>query len=657
MTARWLRGGRASWYVDGFLLALAVFVLIRPWFRARFVDNWGSIESTFIADARFLKDHWPRPGWQPLWYCGTRFDYVYPPALRYGTAALARYYPRMTPAKAYRIYTGAFYIVGIVGVYLFIRGVYGNRAVALGGAVAAALISPSFLLLPEIRHDAAHYTPMRLGVLVRYGEGPHMTALALIPLALLAAWRAMLHGRPWAIIGASVACALVVSNNFYGATALALFYLLVLWAVWLTHQDRRAFLRAAVVPVLAYGLTAWWLVPSYFSVTLRNMVLVSNPGTPWSLWLMTAVVVAFLLASERWARGRRERAWPVFVAGCVTIFTLNVLGNALFNFRVIGEPGRLVPEWDLVLILALLLAAERLWRWRRWTAVAFAVVCLAPAPVYLRHSRQIFPRAVEPFDRMEYQVQDWLHRNMPGARVFAAGSLRFWFNAWNDIAQVGGGSEQGLSNMTVMPAQWEINLGDSPKLAALWLQAVGADAVVVSGPKSRDAYRDILFPARFKGQMETVYDNGSDDVIYRVPRVAPGLARVVDRAAMTGLKPVTQAQDQAGLEAYVRVIEAKGADAKWVSPDELRIEGDVAAGQALLVQESFDPAWRAETGGTAAEVRRDPLGFMVVDVPPGRAAVTLRFETPLENRVGQGACAAAVAAMAALAVLGRRRAA
>jgi len=28
--------------------------LIAPLFRARYMDNWGSIDSTFISDARFL---------------------------------------------------------------------------------------------------------------------------------------------------------------------------------------------------------------------------------------------------------------------------------------------------------------------------------------------------------------------------------------------------------------------------------------------------------------------------------------------------------------------------------------------------------------------------------------------------------------------------
>ena len=75
--------------IDSFFVLLIACWLIGPLFKLEFLDNWGSIESTFIADARLLREHLPHPAWQPLWYCGTRFDYIYPPALRYGTALLS----------------------------------------------------------------------------------------------------------------------------------------------------------------------------------------------------------------------------------------------------------------------------------------------------------------------------------------------------------------------------------------------------------------------------------------------------------------------------------------------------------------------------------------------------------------------------------------
>ncbi len=79
-----------------------------------------SIDSSFIADARFLSAHLPHPGWNPLWYCGVRFDYIYPPAMRFGSAWIARF-GGVSAAQAYHIYSGLLYCLAIAGVYVLVR--------------------------------------------------------------------------------------------------------------------------------------------------------------------------------------------------------------------------------------------------------------------------------------------------------------------------------------------------------------------------------------------------------------------------------------------------------------------------------------------------------------------------------------------------------
>ena len=400
--------------LDCFLIFLFAAVLIRPFFKARYTDKWASIESTFIADARFLMDHWPHPQWQPLWYAGTRFDYIYPPALRYGTAAVAKV-TGFWPVKAYHFYTALFYCVGIAGVYFLIRVGTGSRGAAVLGAVATAMMSPSFLILKQYRMDAWKLLPLRLGVLVKYGEGPHMTALAFVPIALAFTWLALEKRRLWAIGAAALACAAVVSNNFYGATALAVFYPLMLWSFWITRQQegvKRIFIAAAVIPVLAYGLTAFWLVTSYFKITVDNMKYVSEHGTVGSIWIALAVAVAYAAASDKLARGKPERTWAVFAAGCVVFFSLNVLGNNFFNFRISGEPLRLVPELDLVFILGMATFLSWLWdrpgRAARIAAGVIVVAAFATTNGYLRHAWHMFPLWPDYQSRVEYRVSDWL---------------------------------------------------------------------------------------------------------------------------------------------------------------------------------------------------------------------------------------------------------
>ena len=359
--------------LDFFLVFLFTAILIKPYFKAKYTDKWASIESTFIGDARFLADHWPHPQWQPLWYGGTRFDYIYPPMLRYGTALGTRIFG-WWPVKAYHFYAALLYSIGIAGVYFLMRVGTKSRAGAWLAAVATALMSPIFLFMPRFRNDAWLLHPQRLGVLVKYGEGPHMSALALIPIALGFTWLALEKPRAWAIAAAAIFAAGVASNNFYGATALATFYPILVWAFWITRQDKRILLPACAIPVLAYGLTAFWLVPSYFKVTAENMKYVSEHGTTWSVWVALAAAIVFAVVTDKLAKGKTARTWEVFLAGAVVFFSLNVLGNIYFNFRVTGEPMRLLPELDMIYIMTMVYFLG--WMWTRpqvaWHGVAVA---------------------------------------------------------------------------------------------------------------------------------------------------------------------------------------------------------------------------------------------------------------------------------------------
>lgn len=417
--------------LDSLLVALLAAALIFPLFQLQYLDNWSSIESTFIGDGRFLAQHWPHPLWQPLWYGGTRFDYIYPPALRYGTATLTRVFS-ILPARAYHIWTALLYAIGIAGVYLLVRAGTGSRRAAWLGAAATALISPSFLLMQAYRYDSEHLVPQRLHVLLKYGEGPHISALGLLAFALAAAFVALRGRRPAALALAALASAAVALTNFYGAVSLAIFFPILVWSVWVTHLDRRVWLRAAAIAALACGLTAFWLVPSYLRITLANLGIVSAKGNAWSVWVALAAAAAFMVLTLRFARGRKERAWPVFVWGAAAFFSLNVLGGHYFGFRVTGNTERLVPELDLALILLGLEGLRVLWRprptpWRRVLAVAIVLLFCGHARHYVRHAWEIFPSDPAYKDRVEYRITDWIARELPGARVFATGSIRFWY--------------------------------------------------------------------------------------------------------------------------------------------------------------------------------------------------------------------------------------
>jgi hypothetical protein len=634
---------RAKLPLDLLLIFLFTAALIKPLFQAKYLDRWDSIESTFIADGRFLNEHLPHPQWDPLWYCGTRYDYLYPPVLRYGTALLSLVF---IPVKAYHFYTALLYSIGIAGVYFLMWVISRSRGAAWLAAAASALVSPAFLVIPH-PWRSLYLTPWRLWILARYGEGPHVSSLALLPFALAFAWLALEKRRPACLAAAGICSALVALTNFYGATALAILYPIVAWSLWVTHRDHRLWLRAVAIPALAYGLSAFWLTPSYLQITLRNLQFVSPSGNTWSVVLLAAVAAVFAWLSLAAGSRKPDRAYPVFLCGSLLFLGLNVLGYFYFNFRVMGQPHRLISELDLVLTLAGVELLRRLWNWpltlpsrlriARALAAMIVLFALWEARHYVRHAWELYPPERDYRQRVEYRMSEWMAGHLPAARTFVSGSVRFWWDTWHDLAQVGGGSDQGVLNTKVFPANWEILLGPDPELAVRWLTALGADAVIVSDERSQETYHDFKFPDKFAGVLPALYDDGRGNTIYGVPRRYPSQARVVDRAGFDTLQPLRQSNLDL-LRAYTAAIE-EGPDSPattaWHGSDELRVHARVAQGQSILVQVTYDPAWHAYAEGQALPVHRDRgADFSVIDAPPGEYDIAFVFETPLENRIG-----------------------
>jgi hypothetical protein len=613
-------------------------VLIGPLFRVKYFDKWPSIESTFISDARMLAEH-PHAGWQPLWYCGTRMDYIYPPGLRYGTVLIARV-SHAIPARAYHLYVGAFYVLGIVAVYWLVRVGSGSRGAAWLASAGTALLSPAFLFLPQVRADSAFLVPWRLHVLMQYGEGPHISALCLLPLALVASFAALRDKSRGALAAAPLLCALVVANNFYGAVALAVFYPVLVWSVWLAHGGRTLWRRAASIPLLTLGLSAFWLTPSYVKITLVDLRWVSQPASTLSRLSLLGAIIVYGILSLRLCRRRPERSWAAFVGGTTVIFGV-LVSSAWLGLAAVGDAKRLVPELDLALTLAGVEAMRTLWQRRRFRRVtaAIAVIAFSFSGSYIRHAWTPFAKSKPIESVYEYDAARWVAENLPGARVLPSGSVRLWFDAWADNPQTDGGSLQGMTNQLIPDAIWQIQHGERADLAALWMQALGTDAVIVGGKKSLDTYHDYAHEEKFRGRLPVIHDDGQGTVIYRVPRVHAGLARVVNTAAINSTKKIRGGADDVGLMKYVAVIEdpaQNDATLRWSGFDAADIETKTSSGQSILVQETWDPGWHAYESGRALGVRKDEtMGFMLIDGPAGDRKVQLRFEKPLENRAGQ----------------------
>jgi hypothetical protein len=639
---------KRSWLIDGLAIFLLTSILIWPLFKLVYLNNWLSIESTFIADGRMLSENLPHRQWQPLWYCGTRADYVYPPALRYGVAVLAKTL-HIVPAHAYHVYIALFYAIGMVGIYVLVRVGSASRGFAWIAAMATAVLAPTFRLLPQVHDGNSDHAPQRLHVLINWGEGPHISALAILPFAFAAAILAVRRKNPAWVAVAAVAAAAVVSTNFYGLTALIILFPILAWACFVVEPNRRVLAYCAGIAALAYGLTAWWLVPSYLKVTSENLKLVAEPGNLWSVVIIIVVLLAFLVITFKIAPIVKS-SYTIFVWSGFLFLSLYVLGRIYFHFQVAGDSTRLIPELDLFFIIAVTELLRWLWNLpvRRphpmalRAAVALLVVVAFWSGIrYVKHSHRVFHEDHAWQERIEYRTQEWMGQNAAGKRALVTGSIRFWYDVWTNLPQMDGGSQQGLLNPNIVTAQYRILHGDDMELTRLWLNALAVDIAIIPENASEEIYHDVSEQAAgmWRKEFPVLRDDGEGNIYYRIDRRIPGIVRIVETARMKNLSTVPNEAEHDSLRAYVAAINAApavGDRLRFERPntDQMNLQASLASGESILVQETFDSGWHAYVNEKPIFIEKDALGFMLLHPEPGAQLVVLRFEPTPEIRIG-----------------------
>jgi len=198
---------------------------------------------------------------------------------------------------------------------------------------------------------------------------------------------------------------------------------------------------------------------------------------------------------------------------------------------------------------------------------------------------------------VEYRLAQWIAQHPPQGRVFASGGLRFRFNSWFDIPQVGGGFETGLRNRVPVDLAYKVRTGQDTQETLRDLKELGAEYVVVHGPKSREYYRDFLRPERIAAILPAVY-HIEDDTIYALPTL-------------------------------------EGLGGKWKGTDTFKVYGPKLSGEPVPVKINWDPGWRATQDGRDVAIDRDRLGFIVLR-PASAGPIELRYHGTAEQRIMAG---------------------
>ena len=632
-------------------LLFALNVCITPLlFHTAYTMQMGSIEAAFIGLARYASQHWSDMGWFPLWYGGIPYPDSYPPLLHW-ICGLVVTVAGVSPGLAYHFVTAMVYSLGPVTLFWMAWRLSGKRECALVAGIGYSLISPTCLLVKAARLDSdGFWGPRRLITLVVWGEGPHLTSMCLLPLAIGMLHVALEKRKPWYWVAAALSIAAVPMSNWLGGMALAICIAAYLFAG--LPGGRKTFpiwLCTGALGVYAYAIAVPWLSPSTFAVIRANAPRVADnfQSNTTQRIFVAAVAAAFLLAAwamERWKLARHMRfAWLVSL-----VFAAAALGRLWFKLSLLPQPDRYHLEMDMFLWVAASFAVWPLVHWsfaswrnkyplartlphgvppgpgsdavREWllprrpalaVALVLAIACV-PVVRKQRRSARWIERPIQIQTTIEYKTAKWLDAHLPGARVFAPGTIGFWLNAFSDAPQITGGFDNGIRNPYVPGIILHVYAGDKQEFMVNLLRAYGCDAMIGGGQDSAEFYHPISHAEKLRGLTELWRDGG--DAIYDIPRRGRSLAHVI-RPGDVMLRPLARYGFSA-LDPYLAALDNPDyppAAFQWRAPSAASVTADMQPDQVLSVQIAWDQGWRASVAGRKVPLWSDKLGQMVVE--------------------------------------------
>lgn len=614
------------------ILAINVYIC-KNLFALEFSQRMESIEGSYMSIARWVSANWSDLTWFPLWFNGMPIQKVYQPGFHFTVAGLSTLLS-WTPQHAYHFLTAITYSAGAVTLFWLCYAADHDRVQALLAALVYSLIPPTCFLIPLIRADAGGWlSPRRYQILVHYGEGPHISAVALIPVVILILHSAVSLRNRVCIALAPFALAAIPLTNWPGSMGLSMAVLAYgLSQVGAFRISNWLVLTGAGVG--AYLIASPWLPPSVIAAVIRNAQ--QSDGTSlgsiqfWPGLILVAACAALLVIFRR----AGERRWLRFFVFFALLTGAVSIGHEWFGWRLLPQPDRFQVEFEMA--FAGTLAYLVSWSGRKLPAriqIVIAALLVGFAARQLVHYARYAQRLTQPIEitsTIEYQMAKWFEANLHDARVFAPGNVSLWMNMFTDVPQVAGCCDQGIPNQEYRIAVYTIYTGQNAgakdaEISLLWLRAYGANAIGVTGPNSTEFFKPYWNWKKFDGVLPELWRQG-ENVVYRVPRKSTDPVRVISKSAITPRAP-KNGLDIEPIQPFVASLEDPAMPPvtfRWVSRHEAVIDTETSAGQVIFLQISHDAGWKAIEDGIALPVNVDPLGMSYVE-PVKRGPVELRL--------------------------------
>ena len=630
-------------FISILIIFFANVALVWPLFLGGYTREMGSIESVFIADARFIFENFPHLSWNSLWYAGFPFHLFYTPVLPFLMVLAHALYSVVEIFYWYRIFIGLFYALTPVSFYFLVRFLTGKNLVGFLAAIIYSFLPSTGYLMPQVGNLAAIYgrAPWRLLTLILFGEGGHIVGIFFLPLALIFFIKAIRDASLKNVFLASLFTGLVALTNLIALIGFAVMLAIVLLVEFLDGDWLRKIGRAGIISLFSFGLVAFWYNFSFIKASFS----IGTGGVGGSVGdaYLRAFPAIFLLAPLFFIFaiiGKKKIFKPILIAlGWILIFFL----SAYFWFEgrtmLLPQPNRYLPEMDMGTALlfswGICLLVERILQQKlsRFRPILYILIILLLFYLPFRYIRQAWDLTLPHQDvsqTSEYKIASWFEDNTQEERVYASGTSAFWLNTFVDVPQIRGGND-GVANPWMLHAIYQINTGENApegqegEVAVWWLRALNVSYLVVNLPSSREVFHDFRNPEKFSqvfGMEEKTRLDG--DVIYKVPLKKPSLAQVVNKVDFTNLKVLKNAVDVKNLENYVNYIDPPspppGAGLRrgtveffWTGIGRAKVKADVKENEGIAVQITYDPGWRAYLDKRQISVKNDVIGFMFLD--------------------------------------------
>jgi len=553
--------------------------------------------------------------------------------------------------------TGMVYCLGPVLLYIASWRLFRAPGYSFVAALAYSLLSPTTLIVPDPGgfHAAAAVGARRMYLLFDWDDLPHLTSLALLPIAVFFLARA-LERRRWfhTAIAASLMATMMLANMF-GAVLVAIVTLTVPLAL-----ERRfrpwTMVRSGLTAVTAYLVVCPWLPPSLLFTIRRNAALDGEGDTlPHAL---VALLITVAVSAVVWFLASRSVAeWPLrwlLLFACPVVL-ITVLAQ-YWGPHFVPQPARYKCELELAITwLGVFALRPLIHRLPARARIALATLLAAGAAwqvVSFRRAAEEMLRPVDVARSIEYRSAKWVEANLPGQRVMMGGSMAYWLDTFTNQPQVMGPYSTAMNWMDQVASYTlytDTNAGDrGAEFSLLWLRALGAQAIAIPGPKSPDAWKGFVHPRKFDGVLPVLWRE-DDTAIYRIPQVSESLAHAMSPAFLVRHRPV-HGLDVRELSTYVAALEDPAvppATLQWQGPNRALVQAQLEPSQVISIQVNYHPGWHARTGGKSMPVFADGLGFMAIDPRcSGDCEVTIEFDGGAESK----ACRAAAAAVLLMAL-------